>query len=77
MCSNAEDARDLRVRGADRTLHVRSEAEHGAPGKAQVEHTIHVVHRVDRQSSSGVLATMDEDYGDRRRLDGSTRTAST
>lgn len=72
MSKNAGNAWDLCVRGADCTMHLRSEAEHGAAGQAQAEYTINVDHRVDRQGSPGVLATMDEDNGDRRRLDGCT-----
>ena len=72
MSKNAGNAWELRVRGADRQMHLRSETEHGAVGQAQAEYTIDVEHRVDLQSSSAVLATMDEDNGDRRRLDGCT-----
>ena len=57
-------------------MHVRIEAEHGAAGKAQAEHASHVIDRVDRQSSSGVLATLDGDNGDQRRVDGGTNPAS-
>lgn len=64
MSKNAGNAWELRVRGADRAMHLRSEAKHGAAGQAQAEQTGHVEHRVDRQGSPGVLATMDEDNGD-------------
>lgn len=74
---DAGNAWDLCVRGADTEMHVRFEAEYGSAGKAQEERTIHVIDRVYRQSSSGVLEMLDGGSGDQRRVDGGTNPAST
>lgn len=77
MYQDAEHVWQLYRCGADASVHVRNKAQHGGDWAAQAEHTSHVEYRVDRQNSSGDVETLDEDNGDRRRMDGGTHPAST
>jgi hypothetical protein len=57
--SNAGDAWQLCVRGADTEMHVRRVAQHGTVGPSNAEQAGYSEDRLDRSCTPGVLASMD------------------